>query len=186
MVLLNRFKGKPSVQFLELGSWKGRSAIWLAENILTGEDSQIHCVDTWDVNAWDDGNPSKERFLGLQAKYRTSELHDIFLRNTASFGDKIVPHRMSTTVALEMFAQDGKLFDFIYIDADHGTEAVMSDFEGALKCIKENGIIFFDDVKWAVDGVAPVSVAITQLEERHGIIVLPIDENGSYYQHRSV
>jgi len=184
--LLDRFVGEPGVEFLELGSWKGRSAIWLVENILTGKGSQVSCVDTWDVGKWEDSNPSKERFEGLKDKYRTDELYEIFLHNIKGFQDKIVPYRMLTTEALALFARDGMLFDFIYIDADHSTVAVIEDFRSALHCIKDNGIIFFDDVKWSVDGVAPVSVAIEYIKEEYGIVVMPISENGSYYQHKPV
>ncbi len=39
------FKGKTGVAALEVGSYEGRSAVWLLENILTAPDALITCVD---------------------------------------------------------------------------------------------------------------------------------------------
>lgn len=40
------FKGQP-VTALEIGSYEGRSACWLLENILTHPDARLLCVDTF-------------------------------------------------------------------------------------------------------------------------------------------
>ena len=36
---------------LEVGSWEGRSACWLLQNILKHENSTLHCIDTWSGSA---------------------------------------------------------------------------------------------------------------------------------------
>src|SRR6476660_10129377 len=33
--LLSEFKGKPGINYLEIGTFEGRSALWMLENILT-------------------------------------------------------------------------------------------------------------------------------------------------------
>jgi len=38
-------KGLSNLSFLEIGSFEGRSAVWLLENILTDEASRIVCID---------------------------------------------------------------------------------------------------------------------------------------------
>ena len=48
---------------------------------------------------------------------------------------------------------DGRLFDMILIDGDHGSEAVQKDL-GWLKYTKENALLFFDDFGSAVKEVA--------------------------------
>ena len=44
---LQNFIGTPGVRLLEIGSYEGRSAVWFCENILTGNDSKIVCIDPW-------------------------------------------------------------------------------------------------------------------------------------------
>tara|TARA_A100001515_G_scaffold134008_1_gene123676 strand:+ start:5245 stop:5826 length:582 start_codon:yes stop_codon:yes gene_type:complete len=41
-----------------------------------------------------------------------------------------------------------KTFDLIFIDGDHSTDAVISDFKYADLLIKDGGIIVFDDYHW--------------------------------------
>ena len=40
-IYLEKFKNKPCVDFLEIGSYEGMSCLWLLENILTHEKSKI-------------------------------------------------------------------------------------------------------------------------------------------------
>jgi len=39
-------------------------------------------------------------------------------------------------------------FDFIYIDGDHSTKAVLEDFTLSFPLLKPNGIMVFDDYNW--------------------------------------
>jgi len=45
--ILERYRGQPKVRALEIGSFEGRSTIWLLENILTHETAHIDCIDTF-------------------------------------------------------------------------------------------------------------------------------------------
>ena len=45
---LEEFKNKPNLNFLEIGSYEGRSTIWLLENVLTDPSSKITCIDLFD------------------------------------------------------------------------------------------------------------------------------------------
>lgn len=180
--ILARFKGVTNVHFLELGSWKGRSAIWLAENILTGAGSSITCVDTWDIERWDDSNQIKDPFLAAKEAYEGDRLYEIFTDNIVGLRHKIRPMRMRTREALEQLKGKGAAFDFIYIDADHEAGAVYNDFRGSLEILKPWGMIFLDDVNWhAPDGSLPVREAITRIHCELGIILWRADRNGAYY-----
>lgn len=46
--LLGSLKGQPEVRVLEIGSFEGRSAVWLLENVLTHPTSRLTCVDLFD------------------------------------------------------------------------------------------------------------------------------------------
>jgi predicted O-methyltransferase YrrM len=46
-----RFAGKPGLRFLEIGSFEGRSACWLLQNVLTDPSVRLTCVDPFAVDA---------------------------------------------------------------------------------------------------------------------------------------
>ena len=48
--LLDEFRGKPNLKFLEIGSFCGNSAAWTIENILTDKTSTLTCIDPWNGN----------------------------------------------------------------------------------------------------------------------------------------
>jgi len=42
---LSVYKGKEDLSFLEIGSFEGRSAVWLLETILTDDTAKLTCID---------------------------------------------------------------------------------------------------------------------------------------------
>jgi hypothetical protein len=48
--LLHEFKGKASVQYLEIGTYEGRSALWVLENILTHPTAKLTIIDAFQEN----------------------------------------------------------------------------------------------------------------------------------------
>jgi predicted O-methyltransferase YrrM len=64
-----------------------------------------------------------------------------------------------------------ELFDFIYIDADHGYEAVCNDIEHAVPKLKPGGILAFNDFaligRWGF-GVFGVQKAVSEFAVRSG------------------
>ena len=178
--LLAQFKGKPNLLFLELGSWKGKSAVWIAQNILNGENSKIICVDIWDVSKWD--KTSEETKILFNNPKRMKELdvnniYQIFLNNIWHLRHKIIPEKNTTKDALLKFIDSRLKFDFIYIDADHSEDAVYNDFKLSFRCIKPGGFVFFDDFQWD-----SVRKAIDRISSDFNIIINQIDHNGAYYQ----
>jgi len=165
--LLQSFKNSPNTHFLEIGSWKGRSAIFMLQNILTHPTSKLTCVDLWDINDW---NPKAEETQTLwnnpnrQKELDCANLYDIFLYNIKPYKDKVEVIKDYSTNALRKFIHHKIEFDFIYIDAEHTTEAVKKDFCMATQCIKNNHIIFLDDYSWD-----SVKFAIEELEKEFNI-----------------
>ena len=78
-IYLNNFKNKPNLNFLEIGSFQGRSTVWLLENILTDENSSITCIDTFEG--------SIEHHI--YSKNELINLFDIFVHNVSTFKNKI-------------------------------------------------------------------------------------------------
>lgn len=177
--LLSHHVGKPNLLFLELGSWKGRSALWLVENILTGANSKLICVDVWDVNQWEkEAEETISLFKNPQRmeELKVDRLYETFLQNTEDFRDKILPKRQTTIEAFQEFYNQNVKFDFIYIDANHTAEAVYQDFSFAHQCLKPGGIVFFDDTNWK-----SVQIALKRIVRDFKIKIVNADANGAYY-----
>src|SRR5205085_745809 len=50
--LLGEFKGKPGINYLEIGTYEGRSALWVLENILTHPTSKLTIIDAFEENTY--------------------------------------------------------------------------------------------------------------------------------------
>jgi predicted O-methyltransferase YrrM len=50
--LLSEFKGKPGINYLEIGTFEGRSALWVLENILTHPTSTLTIIDAFEENSY--------------------------------------------------------------------------------------------------------------------------------------
>jgi methyltransferase family protein len=50
--LLNEFKGKPGINYLEIGTFEGRSALWVLENILIHPTSTLTIIDAFEENSY--------------------------------------------------------------------------------------------------------------------------------------
>ncbi|HZV21796.1 MAG TPA: class I SAM-dependent methyltransferase [Hyphomicrobiales bacterium] len=46
--ILKEFKGKPNITYLEIGTFEGRSALWVLENILTNPTAKITVIDAFE------------------------------------------------------------------------------------------------------------------------------------------
>jgi len=121
---LSEFKDKPCM-FLEIGSFEGMSTIWMLENILTEESSQIFCIDAW--AEW------------------TGDAFVRFVSNISKTGLKDKVHIVKGDSSEELRMFPNKYFDFIYVDGNHDEKAVIKDAIGSFRILKKGGIIAFDD-----------------------------------------
>jgi predicted O-methyltransferase YrrM len=121
---LSEFKDKPCM-FLEIGSFEGMSTIWMLENILTEESSQIFCIDAW--AEW------------------TGDAFVRFVSNINKTGLKDKVHIVKGDSPEELRIFPKEYFDFIYVDGNHDEKAVIKDAIGSFRILKKGGIIAFDD-----------------------------------------
>ena len=134
-IYLNNFKNKPNLNFLEIGSFQGRSTVWLLENILTDENSSITCIDTFEG--------SIEHHI--YSKNELINLFDIFVHNVSTFKNKINIIRGKSQEVLKLLNES---YDFIYIDGDHTAVSVIEDAILSFSLLKKDGIMIFDDYMW--------------------------------------
>lgn len=134
---LSEYRAKPNVSFLEIGSFEGRSAIWLLENILTDPTSHLTCVDTWH------GSAEHER-TGLDFKKVEQNFDHNFLVSGKS--QQVTKIKGFSAIELKKLAIES--YDFVYIDASHKASNVLEDAVLSWQLLKVGGIVIFDDYVW--------------------------------------
>lgn len=151
---INKFQNNS--HFVEVGAWKGRSAAFMAVEIInSGYNIKFDVVDTWD------GSVEHQEYDVI----RKDELYNEFLKNTEKVSHIINPIRKSSLEASKLYEDES--LDFVFIDASHEYEDVKADIEAWFPKVKKGGIIAGHDytntwkVKKAVDerfGVENISV----------------------------
>jgi predicted O-methyltransferase YrrM len=130
-----------SREFLEIGSFEGRSAVWIVENMMADGDI-LGCVDTWEggeEHGEEDMGSVEERFD-----------HNIAILRTKYPERFIDQYKHKSTVALAEIMQGdhNPTFEFIYIDGSHIAKDVLTDACMAWPLLKPKGLMVFDDYMW--------------------------------------
>ncbi len=116
--ILSEFKDKPGVNYLEIGTFEGRSALWVMENILTHPTAKATIIDAFRENTYKtfisnaelSGNAQKFNIL---TGYSTDKIREV------PFGS----------------------IDFSYIDGSGKGIVMLSDLVNTWNVTKLNGII---------------------------------------------
>jgi hypothetical protein len=112
--------------FVEVGVWKGRSAAFLAVEIInSGKTITLDLVDTWE---------GSEEHLPLQY-----DLFEVFKKNIEPVAPYVNIKRTDSLSAAASY-EDGSL-DFVFIDAAHDYENVKADILSWLPKIKSGGYL---------------------------------------------
>lgn len=142
--VVNSCNNADTYNFVEIGSWKGRSSAYMAVEIInSGKKIVFNCVDTWEGSEEhvDKSNPSYEPLLE-----KPNGLYDHFISNMNPVISRINPIRLTSIEASKLFADNS--VDFIMIDAAHDYENVKKDIEYWYPKISYGGIISGDDLDW--------------------------------------
>lgn len=130
------FVGQEGLHFLQLGVYTGDATEFLCKNILTGKNSWLHDVDTWE------GSDEE-----IHKSIDFSEVIKIYKKRIVNV--PVVPFAETTTsYLLDTARARFYTYDFIYIDADHTTVGVLLDAELSWPQLKSGGIMAFDDYEW--------------------------------------
>tara|TARA_Y100001970_G_scaffold22863_1_gene26533 strand:+ start:1736 stop:2431 length:696 start_codon:yes stop_codon:yes gene_type:complete len=122
-------KLKENFKYLEIGSYEGNSAIFVANHF---EDSEIYCIDNWNKT---------EEYINHKD---FSEIEKNFDFNVNNYPN-IKKIKMSSD---SFFENNSKQFDVIYVDGYHYGPQVQKDCENAWKFLKKNGYLICDDYIW--------------------------------------
>jgi predicted O-methyltransferase YrrM len=124
--------------FLEIGSFEGRSMVWIAENMMNPGD-ELFCIDTWEG-----GEEHGAENMG-EVEKRFDYNRSIAL---TGLDIEIIKYKGTSTTELASIIQGGTQYDFIYIDGSHIAKDVLTDACMAWQVLKPKGIIVFDDYVW--------------------------------------
>lgn len=150
-LLLTLLDDLPS-HFVEVGSYKGRSAAFLGVEIFNaGLECTLHCVDSWERPNAEDGPPVRVAF-----DQNTEPL-------ALALGKRFRVHPMRSIEAAQLFANDS--LDVVFIDGDHEYASVKADIAAWYPKVKRGGWIGGDD--WMMK---PVSRAVIEYFGEHYIL----------------
>jgi predicted O-methyltransferase YrrM len=140
--LIPLLSGEPSLRtFLEIGSFEGRSSVWIMENMMTDGDHLI-CVDTWEGG--EEHKADGEDMGSVEARFD----------HNMKVAQGKFPERNFETIkdfsygALASLVRSTYDFDFIYIDGSHTAPDVLTDACLAWPLLKPKGMMVFDDYMW--------------------------------------
>lgn len=137
----------PIKSVLEIGCYEGRATIWLCENVLSNQQvSNYDVVDTFSGTVTESGMVGTADRLNDNKSFIKSN----FEHNISFFQDKIPfnLHQGYSQYELPKLVEQGKQYDFIYIDASHQSDDTFVDGYFAHKMLKPGGLIIFDDFGW--------------------------------------
>lgn len=140
---LAEFKGKDALSFLEIGSFEGRSAVWLLTHILTANNARLTCIDTFE------GSRENQSKAGIDL----SQIEMNFDKNIKLTGVAHKVHKIKDTSASAFRKLTLDSYDCIYIDGSHTAPDVLSDAVMYFHLLKKGGVMIFDDYIWDEPGM---------------------------------
>jgi hypothetical protein len=156
----------------ELGVWMGNSSkLFLDRGV-----KELHLVDSWSIEPYKDTTEfTWEEYLSRYSKVTGEFNPDGFQRfydrvyqdvcNKFMNETNVRVHRMTTDEFFDKYKEP--IFDWVYVDAAHSYEGVLSDLNNCLSIVKKGGMILGDDYKWGKIGKAGVTKAVNQFIEDH-------------------
>lgn len=167
--LIPLLPGEPGQRgFLEVGSFEGRSTVWMLDNMMHPGD-WIDCVDTWEggeEHSAEDMHAVEARFDrnidialgGAVATYPTEFSPSWHVRyaspaKTEDQRKRVYKYKSTSTRLLgehmcDIYHSYTPLYDFIYIDGSHIAKDVLTDACMAWPSLNAGGIMVFDDYLW--------------------------------------
>jgi hypothetical protein len=133
---------------VEIGSWQGKSTLYLAKAAMLSKNGIVHAVDHFK------GNAGKESYY-VVGKSDLSDLPSGFERNIAMFklSNYVKQYAMDSKNAAELLHSEGISIRMLFIDGDHTYEGIRRDWQAWASMVIAGGIVVFDDFRPEAEGV---------------------------------
>ena len=120
--------------FAEIGTWKGRSAVYMAQKIKeSGKNITLYGIDIFGP------------FISEGKQEDSTSIYNEFIENIEPY-DNIIPVRGDSKIVHSCFPD--KCFDFIFIDGGHDYETVIEDIKNWYPKLKDGGVFGGHDYNW--------------------------------------
>lgn len=148
-LIVPHFAGKTHLNFLEIGSFEGRSACWLLQNILTDASSRITCIDHFSLTG-EEGEEHRDILAHLPLLHFPHDLpiNDHFDHNIRAIGAEPKVIKLSGASAEILRTLPLNAYDFLYIDGSHRAPNVLKDIILGWDLLKDGGLMILDDYLW--------------------------------------
>lgn len=170
--LAMRFAGQP-ILYVEIGVWKGNSAEWVCENVLTAPGARGIGIDPYPP----DRKRSADDIDNLIKKHAVDRL-----KRFEDTGRWWWRFEKSQDV-LRSWGQGP--IDFLYVDGSHLAHDVVMDFCYAWPHLRDGSLVVFDD--WGIglrkerQGLLHVPTACRAITEAFGGMVEVVNPGGMQY-----
>lgn len=114
---------------LEIGSYEGRSAVWMLNHLLLNSESTLVCVDL----------------------FHDAEVESRFDRNIAATGAGDRVRKLKGFSWRLLRGLEPWTFDLAYIDGSHHGQCVLEDAVLCFRLLRCGGFLIFDDYPWRSD-----------------------------------
>jgi hypothetical protein len=134
----------PNHIFIDVGSWKGQSTIFVADIMRRRNlDGCVISIDTF-LGSFEHWSPGKELFSRNGGR---PDLFNSFMDNVFYYGvaDYVVPMPQISTTAAQILSQFGIQAGIVHIDAAQDYKAVLADAEAFWPLIGPGGYLIGDD-----------------------------------------
>jgi predicted O-methyltransferase YrrM len=144
------------VRILEIGSWEGRSSLFLLTYFKQG---QLTAVDTWAGSDQYEYNATSD----------LRELEARFDHNVSSGADRLTKRKGSSLTVLPQLIDEQQKFDVIYVDGSHFADDALTDAINSWRLLNQGGVMILDDVMWPCFPRARANTAwaVTQFLKYH-------------------
>lgn len=134
----------PGHHIVELGSYRGESAIALADG--AGDGVRVTCIDLWTLGNTRVVSPAMARKIRANG-YDSDAVFAEFQRRV---GNRVNYVRAHSAEAARLWSRP---IGLLHVDADHAYEAARADFDAWSPHVVDDGVIALDDVHPNYPGV---------------------------------
>lgn len=137
--LVKKILKRSPENILEIGSYEGRSTLWLLENY---KPSHITCIDTWRGSEEVGHDYIKDDIASRDI------LWNRFTNNISKYANRVGIMRNTSRIALKQLGIENKRFGLIYVDGDHHRLNCIEDLVLSFPLLEVGGVVIVDDYLW--------------------------------------